>query len=324
MDIIVVEDAAPHRDHYLGVVGRALSAAWREAGHAVTRIGPPDRETKVHADVSDAAMRRILEHHPDARVHLLTNGPLAQAMAGACARDARPFTSTQAAAHVPLHERAAFAARVDTIHGAALRVIAAAPAAARLLTAAGIDSALVVTAGVDPETFQPRVYRYLDVPRPLTLLLGASPEAELIGEFMAVPLPGTRMIYAPGRTGGSAPADGVRLVGYLPPDELAHLISAADVCVVPDDGPDAILLALQSLACGVPVAARRSDYLEQLLPSEAAGVVDDNLGRAVTRALAGNRQVCRGLARPHSWTRAARAILAAGEPADGVAAARAA
>lgn len=314
MQIILGEDGPPHRSRYQAVLGQALAAAWRSAGWTVQHVVPDSLGGfATDAGAATAAAARLLEAAPAARVHLLTTGPLAQALARACVRAGRPFTSTSEAASPAAADDPEFARALGGVHGAAAAVVTPAPAAARRLLASGVRTGVVVTAGVDTQVFQPRVYGCLELPRPVTLLLGLPGDSNILREFLETPLPGTRLVHAPGWTGLPELAGGVHVFGHLPPGELAALISAADVCVVPDTGPESLLLSLQSLACGVPVASQVSEYTETLLQAEALGAVDDDLGRGVTRALRANRQLCRGTALRYSWQAAARRILAAGE-----------
>jgi glycosyltransferase involved in cell wall biosynthesis len=314
MQIILGADNAPHRSRYQAGIGCALTEAWTEAGHAVINTSGAG----LAADAAPARQRfaadELLGRHPDARIHLLTTGPVARAIAAACVALRRPFTSSSDAATVAVHQQSEFADSIDAIHAFASRVITPARAGCDLLQDAGVTTGLVVRPGVDTDTFQPRVYNYLDLPRPLTLMLGAPLESPELREFLDTPLPGSRIVYAPEWTGDQTTGP-VHFFGYLPPAEIARLISAADVCVIPGTGPETVVLSLQSLACGVPVAARASLYLDELLSVEV-GSADDDLGTAVTDALDANRQICRSIATRHSWRHTAHRILKAGGPQD--------
>ena len=301
MKILLGEDAAPYRSSYQAAFAGGLLDAWRAAGHQPLRARP-DGLRKVNG-TSPEALRALahdmLNSAPAARVHLATEGPFAQAIAAACAAEGRAYTSMSeagnAAGSLPVHRRAA-------------RVLTPCTATADQLAARGIERTRISPGGVDIALFQPRVYGYLDLPRPINLLLGARSQSPALREFLDTPLPGSKLVYAPAWTGEMSTGP-VRFISYLPATELARLISAADVCALPHEVPDALLLTLQSLACGVPVAAKHGDFVDQLVTLADVGAVGPNLGVAIGAALGANRQLCRGIATRFAWSRVARDLL---------------
>ena len=251
----------------------------------------------------------LLKAHSDAHVHLLTDGPFAAAVAETCCDTGRLYSSTWLGIDANCAEIST-PGSLDTIHPRAASVFTPSQRVATELLEIGIQSCEVVTAGVDPVVFQPRRYGNFELPRPLLLMLSASLESQDLQEFIATPVPGTKIVYAPGWTGPAEIGDSrVRVVSFLPKDELAELISAADVCVAPGNSADTIVAALHGLACGVPVAARSSAYIDDLLAEPTVGCSSPDLGRAITGALRGNRQLSRSLGRRCSWQNAARRIL---------------
>ncbi len=311
MEVILCADPAANRRAYAGIASREFAAAWRSRGHAVIAF-PPRRRAGHPRSTTQAELlqeaRQLLLRAPEARVHLTTTGPAAIAMAQACAELGRRYTSASEITELKTHQRGLFGDAIRLIHAGAARVVTPVSAASELLGASGIHSAITIAAGVDTQLFQPRVYGKLDLPRPVTLLLAADLASTELRQFIERSLPGTRMAYVPEWTGG--PMDSaLRIVGYLPPAELAELISAADVCVVPEQGISSLLLCLQALACGVPVASPGNRYLQSLLVTEGIGSADPNLSKAVAESLAGNRQLCRQVAQRHAWHIAAQQIL---------------
>lgn len=118
--------------------------------------------------------------------------------------------------------------------------------------------------------------------------------------------------------------DHVRWAGYVPDDELRHLLSGAIALVLPSESEGFGLPAVEAAACGVPVIATTESPLPQLL--EGGGIFvppgdADALGSAM-QCLAADESRRQALAagalaraRALSWTSSARAALSALEEA---------
>ena len=111
----------------------------------------------------------------------------------------------------------------------------------------------------------------------------------------------------------------VRLLGFVPGEDLPALYSAATLCVVPSGLEGFGLPALEAMACGTPVVAARSGALPEVLGD--AGVFADpespaDFAEACRRVLTDPglrgrlRQGGMRRAKEFSWERAARQTLA--------------
>ena len=310
MHIVIGTDAESQANPYLQDLGRRLTRHWQQDGHQITDTG----------SLPDASQSRRALRDPDAAVLLISDGPVARTLARACRDQGRPYASTSIAVASHAHFSAGFEAAVEEIHAGAERVLVPVPAARELLHSRGIRQTVLIGGGVDEEAFQPRVYDNLDLPRPISMLLSTGHDTSALRRFFELPLPGSKVAYVPGWTGPNE-QDGVSIFSYVSPAEQASLISAADVCVVADSGIASLVLAARSLACGVPVASLPGPYAAPLLDGGQVGAADENLGRAVTRALGANRQLCRRVGSTFGWRRTARQVLALlGEPSDAIAA----
>ena len=319
MQILLGEDTPAHRSDYHSAMGRALARNWEAAGHDVFRARPDCLRGRGQSNKDNL---RVLAHDmlsqaPDAAVCLLSSGPFAEALAAGCLRQERPYISACDAGAIPPAHGDNFGEQLRRIHAGARLVLCPGPGTRDRLQSAGLDTGHIISGGVDTSLFQPRVYSYLDLPRPITLLLGAPLNSPLLREFMNTALPGSQLVYAPEWT-GTEDTGSVRFLGFQQADDLARLISAADVCVVPTDDATSLLDSLKSLACGVPIAGLPGAYSDISLQAEAVGAMDSNLGRAVTQALGSNRQLCRSVAKRRDWERVARKLLklARGPEAD--------
>jgi len=114
--------------------------------------------------------------------------------------------------------------------------------------------------------------------------------------------------------------DHVRWAGYVPDDELRHLLSGAIALVLPSESEGFGLPAVEAAACGVPVIATTESPLPQLLDGGGIFVApgDESALGAAMRCLATDesrrRELAEGAlvrARALSWTSSARAALGA-------------
>lgn len=115
-------------------------------------------------------------------------------------------------------------------------------------------------------------------------------------------------------------ADSVRWAGFVPDDDLRHLLSGALALVLPSESEGFGLPAVEAAACGVPVIATTESPLPQLLNGGGIFVVPGDevaLGSAMRR-LATDEPYRRSLAatalaraRALSWSSSAKVALAA-------------
>lgn len=303
-----------------GVV-RTIEATHRElqlAGHTVSVISPQGHFTLPcprYAEIRLAVLpyvrvaRAIERARPDA-IHLATEGPLGQAARRWCLRHGVPFT-TAYHTRFPQYLRAMFGLPeryaygfLRRFHGAAARVLSPTPEVDRELAAAGVQRVVRWTRGVDTETFAP-LPRAADSGsrRPIFLYVGRVSVEKNIGAFLALDLPGTKIVA------GQGPAlDGLRrrfpevqFMGVLPPAQLAQLYAHADVFVFPSRTDTFGLVMLEALACGTPVAAYPVQGPLDVLGGSGVAALEDDLRTAALQALRIDRAACREFALRHSW-----------------------
>jgi glycosyltransferase involved in cell wall biosynthesis len=101
----------------------------------------------------------------------------------------------------------------------------------------------------------------------------------------------------------------VRFVGPHHGEELAKYYAASDVFVFPSKTDTFGLVILEALACGVPVAAYPVAGPIDVIGDDGPGALDNDLGRAVLRALRVSPEACREFALSHSWQAAAHQFL---------------
>jgi glycosyltransferase involved in cell wall biosynthesis len=329
-----------------GVV-RSIEATHRECerlGHETALIGPRSfitvpcpRYPEIRLSLLPyRRVARFIDLHrassPEIAIHVATEGPLGQAARRYCIRHRLPFTTAyhtrfpqylNAMFGVPEHWVYGFLRR---FHGAASRVLSPTPEVDRELARAGLANVARWTRGVDLEVFQPRApesEHAAGCPRPRFLYVGRVSVEKNIEAFLALDLPGTRIVA------GQGPAldrlkqrfPDVRFVGILDREQLARLYSSVDVFVFPSRTDTFGLVLLEALACGTPVAAFPVQGPLDVVGHCDVACLSEDLRGAALRALRIPRERCRTYAEQFSWRAATEQFIALQMPCAGAASA---
>lgn len=201
--------------------------------------------------------------------------------------------------------------------GADVERLARVPAGRITVVAEGVDSRFRPVAGASGARWGIR--------RPYLAFVGALDRRKDPGGLLRAWQAARRLgadcdLALAGEPGAQAPdMDGAHRVGYLPIEELAAFLSAADCLLFSSRYEGFGLPVLEAMACGCPVAAYRNSSLPEVVGP--AGVLADDgnpeaLGRAAAAFLLEPR--LRGEARRHglrwagrfTWERAARETAA--------------
>jgi glycosyltransferase involved in cell wall biosynthesis len=264
--------------------------------------------------------RRIERSRPDS-IHVATEGPLGPAMRRVCLRRGLPFTTSfhtrfpdYLAGRLPVPERWTCEltwAWLRHFHAAGAAVLAATPTLAAELSTRGFWNVKLWPRGVDAELFRPRRGRGLNLRRPIFLTVGRLAVEKNLEAFLALDLPGTKLVVGEGPACSSLARkfpDAV-FVGSRTGEALAEIYAAADVFVFPSRTDTFGLVLLEALASGVPVAAFPAAAPRDVIGDANVGVLDDDLQRACLGALDCSRQDCREFALRMSWAESARIFL---------------
>jgi glycosyltransferase involved in cell wall biosynthesis len=315
-----------------GVV-RTLLTTGRELekmGHTVGFIGPDQfrtvglpgySEIKIAVNPRRRLEKLIMEFRPEA-IHIATEGPLGWAGRAICRKKGHVFTTSYhtsfpeyLAERLPVPLSISYAV-LRRFHHASAAVMVATPTVARTLTERGFANLKRWTRGVDTELFRPRAKDFIDAPRPISICVGRVAVEKNVEAFLALDIPGTKFVV-----GGGPMLDTlrrryphVRFVGPRHGDELAAYFAAADVFVFPSRTDTFGLVMLEALASGVPVAAFPVQGPVDVIGNSDVGVLDEDLGSAVMRALKIAPERCRDYALQHSWTAAAQQFLSNVQP----------
>ena len=173
--------------------------------------------------------------------------------------------------------------------------------------------------GIDDALFRPEGPRHRDLMRlrgPVLLNVGRVAAEKNLTAFLDADVRGSKVVVGDGPALASLRRryPEVLFLGALAGEALASAYRAADCFVFPSLTDTFGLVLIEALACGLPVAgypvAGPLDILsadgrgvETVLP-QAAGVLDDNLARAIDGALAVERGAAASLGSRYSWDRA--------------------
>ncbi len=326
MRILIVSDA--WQPQVNGVV-RTLSILAAELGlmgHTVEVIGPdrfrtvalPSYRSIRVAILPGRRLAAMIEaFRPDA-LHVATEGPLGLAARRWAVRRGRAFT-TAFHTRFPeyLHARTRLPvglsyAWLRWFHNRGAGMMVATGSLRRELSGRGFMTVQPWTRGVDLERFRPDPAP-LPWPGPVFLYVGRIAVEKNIAAFLALDLPGTKLVVGDGpqRAALEAAYPDAVFLGERQNEALAALYAGADVFVFPSLTDTFGLVLLESLASGTPIAAHPvtgpADVLEGAAPG--VGALDPDLRAAALRAVGGDPQACRAHAERFSWRACAEGFL---------------
>jgi glycosyltransferase involved in cell wall biosynthesis len=260
--------------------------------------------------------RRISVVRPDA-VHIATEGPIGYFVRRLCLSEHRPFTTS-------LHTRFAdyLAARwpippswtwrwMRWFHNAGRGTMVSTESLANELRSHGFDNVLRWPRGVDSALFHPSRASDLGLKRPIFLTVGRLAIEKNIDAFLALDLPGTKVVVGDGparSTLESRYRDAV-FMGTKRGAELAAVYASADVFVFSSRTDTFGLVLLEALASGLSIAGFPVAATQDVVGAAPVAALDNDLRDACLRALAIPRRVCRQYAETMTWEASARLFL---------------
>lgn len=273
---------------------------------------------------------RILARGRVDSIHIATEGPIGIATRAACLRLGLAFTTSyhtrfpeylRARAPVPLGWSYAWLRR---FHNAASVTMTSTATLRDELGGRGFRDLAIWSRGVDTELFRPRETPAGEGTPPTFLYVGRLAPEKNIGAFLALDLPGRKIVVGdgPDRARLEAQFPDAAFLGVRTGPDLARIYAEADVFVFPSLTDTYGIVLLEALACGVPVAAFDVAGPKDVLQAAGVGVLGPDLRAAALAALRIPRGRCRDFALARSWQTSAREFLAnlapaVGEPAFG-------
>ena len=261
-------------------------------------------------------VRMLDEQRPQA-IHIATEGPLGLAARLYCGRRRLPFTT---AFHTRFPEYLRVYAKIPQrisyralrwFHDRAHRTLVPTESLKTELEAHGFTGLVRWMRGVDTELFRPRSGAPYDLPRPVFLYAGRVAAEKNIGAFLALDLPGSKVVVGdgPARAGLEAAHPEVHWAGMRVGEDLARHYAGADVFVFPSKTDTFGVVMLEAFASGLPVAAYPVTGPIDVVEHGVTGFLDDDLGRACRGALELDPVVCRAHACSLSWNACARMLF---------------
>lgn len=314
--ILIVTDAwAPQVN---GVVRSYQNICWhlQAMGHIVEVVSPQDFSTLPMPGYREILLalfpyRRLAQRFaafaPDI-IHIAVEGPLGWAARRYCLRHGLPFSTsfhTNFPAYIALRARRFARAPLERMtlslmrrfHNAAHHTFVATSSMEEHLRDWGFAGRLArLSRGVDAALFFPEPeLRRRDVP--VLLYVGrVAPEKNLeaflkLTEAQTGPARKVVVGDGPALNGLRSAYPEVTFRGTLTGHALAGAYRAADVFVFPSRTDTFGIVMIEALACGLPVAAHDVAGPRDIVTAPTLGALDEDLGRAIRRALAapGNR-----------------------------------
>jgi glycosyltransferase involved in cell wall biosynthesis len=304
-----------------------------EAGHELLVISPDQFRTipcptypEIRLAILPGRMvrRKLDQFQPDA-IHIATEGPLGIAARNYCKGRRLPFT-TSFHTKFPEYVQARFAIPpgwtyrwLRRFHGAAARTMTATPSLEAELRAHGFSNLARWTRGVDTGLFHPRKDEVpptlKDLPRPIYLYVGRVAVEKNIEAFLALDLPGTKLVVGDGPMTAELKRrhPDVVFAGAHIGEDLARHYAASDVFVFASRTDTFGLVLLEALASGLPVAAYDvtgpRDVLAGMSADNPVGVLHADLAVAAREAVKLSPDACRNYALGFSWEASAAQFL---------------
>lgn len=260
-------------------------------------------------------MRQIFKQEHPEYVHIATEATLGLAARRECRSKHLPFT-TSYHTHFPLYVSHylrfgrlvtyATSRYLRWFHSASKTVLVCTQSLKSLLEVEGYTRVEVWPLGVDTEKFirnesgTPRS----DLERPIFICFGRVAREKNVEEFLATKLSGTKLVIGDGPQRVELERRYGRetlFVGYKRGQELVDWLSLGDVCVLPSRTETFGLVALEALACGMPVAAHDVMGPRDIITPGVDGMLGEDLAQAAFACLSLSRDECRKKALKYSW-----------------------
>ncbi len=265
---------------------------------------------------------QVLAARPDS-IHVATEGPLGLFARRWLAKRGIPFT-TSIHTKFPeyINERIKLPVKMGYrfmrwFHDAAQTSLCTTDTHKQELTAWGLKNLVVWRRGVDTKLFrpQPRESRV----RPKLYYVGRIAVEKSVEDFLTLPHElGDKIVVGDGPQRASLQKryPNAQWLGYKRGEALAAAFADADVFVFPSRTDTFGLVMLEAMACGTPVAAYPVTGPIDVVEEGRTGSLNNDLGKAVTNALALDRGEIRRTAESQSWAVIAERLLNVQCPID--------
>ncbi len=264
-------------------------------------------------------IKRVIEEaQPDA-IHLMTEGPLGWAARSVCMSAGIPFTTwyhTHFQLYVDMRLRGLLRPILFLLrrfHSTAIRTMVSTMSLKRELESIGYRNVIIVPLGVDVEQFVRNSSPSLPpLPKPVFVYFSRLAPEKSPEEFLKLELPGTKLVIGDGPDRAELEkkyGKKNKFVGYKRGQELVDWLSLADVFVFPSRTETFGLVVLETLACGIPVAAHNVMGPRDIITQGKDGYLSEDLRDAALKCLDLSPADCRAKALQYSWKNSTEKFL---------------
>ncbi len=325
MILVLVTDAWAPQVNGVVTTMRNTVEHLRERGVDVTPITPDQFRSipcpgykEIRLSITPyRKVKEIIETRQPDVIHIATEGPLGWAARKYCMRHGLPFATSL---HTRFPEYLRLRAPIPLsftygilrdFHAPARVTLVRTKTQKQELKEKGFEHLKVWPGAVDTRLFRPRGKGALDLPRPIGLFVGRVAVEKGLPDFLDLDLPGSKVIVGAGPDLEKLKAQypDAHFLGAKFGEELAELVSAADVFVFPSRTDTFGLVMLEAMACGVPVAAFPVPGPQDVILPGATGFMDEDLRQAFFKALELDGDACLEFAHDHSWQRSTERFL---------------
>ncbi len=271
---------------------------------------PTYREIRIFFGFRKSLKKTILEGNFDI-VHISTEGAVGLAAKMICDKKGIKYstfyhTKWPEYVHVRMHAFLNTSYEVIKLfHAKSQAVLVNTPVLKDELKKRGFKNLHVCTPGVDLSTF---VYNkdsqeLKDISKPRFLFLGRIAPEKNLEAFLKCELPSTSVVIGdgPDRERFQKKYPKVVFLGQKIGQELVDILSAGDVLVFPSLTETFGLAIVESMACGLPVAAYDVDGIKSIITNGRDGFLGDDLASNAVKCLALKKEDCVKKARQYSW-----------------------
>ncbi len=341
MKVLIISDAWHPQINGVVRTYEYLSRELEKMGHEVEVFGPAHfpatMPTPFYPEIRLVIkpyrrLKHMIDEYAPDKIHIATEGPLGWAGRKYCRRHNRMFTTsyhTQFPDYIakrfawlipPLYQVVHQSAIrfVRNFHNASHTVMVSTPSLEQQLRDWGFTAPMKrFSRGVDTALFHPGPKTlFHDMKKPVALYVGRIAIEKNLEDFLKMDWNGTKVIVGDGpvrqRLKNKYPH--VYFVGTKQGRELAAHYRSADVFVFPSKTDTFGIVLLESLACGLPVAAYNVTGPKDILKEPFLGALDSaSLAEAAQKAMAqGRPEKCVEYVGNHfGWSSAAQQFLEA-------------
>lgn len=324
MKIVIATDAWEPQTNGVVISLKKTVIQLQEKGHKVyvlnasnCRTVPLPTYSSIHLAIFPY---RYIKHElnkikPDV-IHIATEGPIGWATRRYCLKHNFKFT-TSYHTQFPQYVRLRLPIPINWtyqlmsfFHNKAIRTMVTTPSMEEELKP-WINNLVRWTRGVNTNLFRPYNKDYFNATRPIYIFVGRIAIEKNIEAFLKINSPGTKYVVGDGPDLEilKTKYPNVNFTGIKKGKELAQHIAASDVFVFPSRTDTFGLVMLEAMACGVPVAAYPVTGPIDVVKDNITGALDDDLNKAMIRALTCDPQACRNYALSHTWEYATEQFL---------------